>query len=82
MLEAVASYDLWIWHAFGVLELSDDVNVINQTLLFINMLNGEGPNMNFMVNGYEYNYGYHLLDGIYPRWLVFMKTILLQQTPK
>lgn len=31
----------------------------------VNMLKGEAPNENIMVNGHEYNEGYYLVDGIY-----------------
>lgn len=37
MLEAVASQDLWIWHAFfGVAGSNNDINVLNQSPLFNN----------------------------------------------
>ncbi|XP_076933865.1 uncharacterized protein LOC143599919 [Bidens hawaiensis] len=41
MLEAVASHDLWIWHAyFGVAGSNNDINVINQSPLFNEVLEG------------------------------------------
>jgi hypothetical protein len=43
---------------------------------------GEAPNVNFTINGQKYNHGYNLVDDIYPQCRVFVKTILLPQTPK
>jgi hypothetical protein len=35
MLEAVASHDLWIWHAFfGVAGSNNDINVLNRSTFF------------------------------------------------
>jgi len=35
MLEAVASYDLWVWHAFfGAAGSNNDINVLDQSPLF------------------------------------------------
>ncbi|XP_062099504.1 uncharacterized protein LOC133805359 [Humulus lupulus] len=44
MLEAVASQDLWIWHAFfGVPGSNNDLNVLNQSPLFTEILQGQAP---------------------------------------
>jgi hypothetical protein len=83
ILEAVASYDRWIWHAFfGVAGSNNDINVLNQSPLFTDVLRGEAPVVNFTVNGHEYNRGYYLADGIYPAWPVFMKGVTLPQSEK
>lgn len=82
MLEIVVSYDLWILHAFFVAGSNNDMNVFNQSPLFIDVLKDEASHMNFMVNGHEYKQRYYLGDGIYPRRPVFMKTVLLPQTSK
>ncbi|KAL6875691.1 hypothetical protein ACP4OV_013204 [Aristida adscensionis] len=83
ILEAVASHDLWIWHAyFGVAGSNNDINVLNQSPLFIHELQGEAPQVHFTVNGRQYNRGYYLADGIYPEWAVFVKTVPLPQLEK
>jgi hypothetical protein len=52
ILEAVASHDRWIWHAFfGVARSNNDINVLNQSDLFVNQLRGEAPEVEFFVNG-------------------------------
>lgn len=81
ILEAVASYDRWIWHAFfGMAGSNNDVNVLNHSPLFNDVVDGYAPTVNFKVNDHDYNYGYYLADGIYPNWPVFMKGIPAPQT--
>jgi len=83
MLEAVASYDLWIWHAFfGASGLNNDINVLDQSPLFTEQLQGKAPEVQFTVNGSQYNMGYYLADGIYPEWATFVKTINRPLSPK
>jgi hypothetical protein len=78
MLEVVASQDLWIWHAFfGTAGANNDINVLNQSNLFTQVLQGRAPEAESMVHGTEYNMGYYLADGIYPEWATFAKTIPL-----
>ena len=56
--------------------------MLNQSPLFIEELKGEAPQVQFTVNGTQYDKGYYLADGIYPEWAVFVKTIPLPQTEK
>ncbi|CAM0942820.1 unnamed protein product [Alopecurus aequalis] len=83
ILEAVASHDLWIWHAFfGTAGSNNDINVLNQSTLFVEQLKGKAPQVNYTVNEKEYQIGYYLVDGIYPEWAAFMKSIPMAQTEK
>lgn len=83
VLEAVASQDLWIWHAFfGIPGSCNDLNVLYRSPVFDEILNGRAPPVNFVVNGHEYNMGYYLTDGIYPPWAAFISSIPLPQTRK
>ncbi|XP_071709395.1 uncharacterized protein [Rutidosis leptorrhynchoides] len=55
MLEAVASYDLWIWHAyFGPDGSNNDINVLNQFDLFNELLQDTAPPCNFSVSGSKF----------------------------
>ena len=82
ILEAVASHDRWIWHAFfGVAGSNNDINILNQSPLFIQQLRGEGQ-VQYHVNGRQYNNGYYLADGIYPEWAAFVKSIRHPQSEK
>ena len=48
VLEAVASQDLHIWHAFlGIAGSNNDLNVLNNSPLFFDALKGEAPQVQF-----------------------------------
>ncbi|XP_073020979.1 uncharacterized protein [Primulina eburnea] len=69
ILEAVADYDLWIWHAyFGMPGSNNDINVLEASNIFSNLAPGIAPPANYTIYGKEYNTGYYLADGIYPKW--------------
>ncbi|KAI3503237.1 hypothetical protein L1887_31676 [Cichorium endivia] len=83
ILEAVASFDLWIWHAyFGVAGSNNDRNVLNQSPIFNDIWTGRAPNMSFTVNGHQYKYGYYLCDGIYPDYAPFVKAYAVPRSEK
>jgi hypothetical protein len=83
ILEAVATRDLRIWHAFfGTAGAYNDINVLNKSPLFIDAIKGEAPRVQFVVNENQYDTGYYLTDGIYPEWAAFVKTISKPQTEK
>eukprot|EP00267_Zea_mays_P051534 XP_020404495.1 protein ALP1-like [Zea mays] len=76
ILEVVATYDLWIWHAFfGMPGTNNDVNVLHRSPVFDPLTTGRMPPVNYTVNGHAYNFRYYLADGIYPNWPTFVKAI-------
>ncbi|XP_021824033.1 protein ALP1-like [Prunus avium] len=76
ILEAVAGFDTWVWHAFfGVAGSQNDLNVLGQSPVFNDVLRGEAPNITYQINNTVYQNGYYLADGIYPRWTTFVKSI-------
>ncbi|XP_020245247.1 uncharacterized protein LOC109823382 [Asparagus officinalis] len=76
ILEAVADYDLWIWHAyFGMPGTNNDINVLESSNLFSNLAQGIAPPAHYVIQGKEYNMGYYLADGIYPKWATIVQTI-------
>ncbi|XP_076939239.1 uncharacterized protein LOC143607825 [Bidens hawaiensis] len=69
ILEAAASFDLWIWHAFfGTPGTNNDIAVINASPIFDRLTDGVSPDISFSTNDVNYEYGYYLVDGIYPEW--------------
>uniref|UniRef100_A0A0D2ZXZ3 DDE Tnp4 domain-containing protein n=1 Tax=Brassica oleracea var. oleracea TaxID=109376 RepID=A0A0D2ZXZ3_BRAOL len=59
VLEAVASYDLWIWHAFfGPPGTLNDINVLDRSPVFDDIIKGEASQVTFHVNGREYHMAY------------------------
>uniref|UniRef100_A0A0D3AM82 DDE Tnp4 domain-containing protein n=1 Tax=Brassica oleracea var. oleracea TaxID=109376 RepID=A0A0D3AM82_BRAOL len=83
VLEAVASYDLWIWHAFfGPPGTLNNINVLERSPVFDDIIKGQAPEVTFSVNGREYHLAYYLTDGIYPKWATFIQSISMPQVPK
>jgi hypothetical protein len=63
ILEAVAGYDLWIWHAFfGMSRTNNDLNVLHRSPVFDPLRNGTMPPVHFTINGTTYKFGYYLAD--------------------
>lgn len=61
ILEVVADYDLWIWHAYFVLPGSNnDINVLKSSNLFSKLAQGTALPANYIIQGREYNMGYYL----------------------
>uniref|UniRef100_A0A0D3BXV0 Myb-like domain-containing protein n=1 Tax=Brassica oleracea var. oleracea TaxID=109376 RepID=A0A0D3BXV0_BRAOL len=49
VLEAVASYDLWIWHAFfGPPGTLNDINILDRSLVFYDIIKGQAPQATFI----------------------------------
>uniref|UniRef100_A0A0D3CTU3 DDE Tnp4 domain-containing protein n=1 Tax=Brassica oleracea var. oleracea TaxID=109376 RepID=A0A0D3CTU3_BRAOL len=83
VLEAVASCDLWIWHAFfGPRGTLNDINVLDRSPVFDDIIKGQALQVTFYVNGREYHMAYYLTDGIYPKWATFIQSIPIPQGPK
>ena len=56
ILEVVASYDLWIWHAFfGLPGSYNDINVLERFSVFAELAQGRTPQVNYSINGNDYS---------------------------
>ncbi|XP_021828316.1 uncharacterized protein LOC110768776 [Prunus avium] len=83
ILEAIASFDTWVWDAFfGVAGSQNDLNVLGQSPVFNDVLRGHSPQITYQINNTVYSGAYYLADGIYPRWTTFVKTIPNPQSHK
>nr|XP_016470739.1 PREDICTED: uncharacterized protein LOC107792984 [Nicotiana tabacum] len=59
ILEAVADYDLWIWHAyFGMPGTNNDINVLELSRIFSNLANGIAPPARYVIQEKEYDMSY------------------------
>ncbi|XP_042962700.1 uncharacterized protein LOC122296975 [Carya illinoinensis] len=55
ILEAIALYDLWIWHAvFGMPGSHNDINVLERSFIFMELVQGRAPPVNYTINGNNY----------------------------
>jgi hypothetical protein len=76
ILEAVATKDLMIWHAyFGMPRSHNDINVLQRSPAFDDLTNVRAHVVNFTLNGNEYSMGYYLADGIYLDWATLIKSV-------
>ncbi|KAL5737023.1 hypothetical protein ACOSQ2_031811 [Xanthoceras sorbifolium] len=67
----------------GSLDCSNnDINVLEASHLFSNLAEGLAPPAHYVIQGKEYNTGYYLTDGIYPKWSTLVQTIYDPRGPK
>jgi len=78
VLEAIASYDLWIWHCFfGLPGTMNDINVLDRSPLVAAILHGTFPKVPWRMDGKDYEHSYFLGDGIYPDVCFFVFVVSL-----
>ena len=76
ILEAVADYDLCIWHVyFGMPGTNNDINVLESSHLISDLAQGIAPPAHYVIEGKDYDMGYFLADSIYPKWSNLVQTI-------
>ncbi|XP_026433618.1 uncharacterized protein LOC113331048 [Papaver somniferum] len=74
VLEGVATYDMWFWHAyFGSPGSNNDLNVLNTSPLFDGIFDELAPKVDFQAGGGRFDMGYYLADGIYPKLCIVVQ---------
>jgi hypothetical protein len=73
ILEAVAS-NLVVFF-FGIVGSNKDINMLRGSPLLARFAEGNAPEVNCEINGHQCEKEYSLVDGIYPEWSTFVKTI-------
>jgi hypothetical protein len=82
-MEAVATEDLWIWHAFiGIPGSNNDINVLDRSSLLPEWFKITAKGAEYQINGVQYKGSYFLADGIYPDSTLFVKTVSNPQSAK
>ncbi|XP_075101557.1 uncharacterized protein LOC142177015 [Nicotiana tabacum] len=60
---------------YGMPGTNNDINVLESSHLFFDLVAGTAPPVHYVIQGQEYNMGYYLADGIYPKWSALVQTI-------
>ena len=60
----------------------NDLNILDRSPVFDDIINGIAPQLNFYVNGNPYHLAYYLTNGIYPKWATFIQSIRLPKGEK
>ena len=69
-------------HIFSDAVTLNDINVLDRSSVFDDIIEGRAPRLEYVVNGHKYKFAYYLTDGIYPKWSTFIQSITLPQGPK
>ncbi|KAM1537981.1 hypothetical protein PS1_002866 [Malus domestica] len=63
-------------HAFfEVPESQNNITVLGHSSIFNNLTEGKSPQLDYYINGRQYNMGYYLAYDIYPKWASLVQAI-------
>ncbi|GJV21223.1 nucleotide-binding alpha-beta plait domain-containing protein [Tanacetum coccineum] len=63
-------------------DANNDINVLDNSPLFDDLLDDKAPVAPYVVNGVGFEKGYYLADGIYPQWATFVKSFTVANDAK
>ena len=81
ILEAICDPDTYIWYSFfGEPGSLNDLNILEKSTIVGSILNGMmelclPQELHYSINGMVHDYLYFLVDGIYPKWPIFISTV-------
>ena len=81
ILEAICDPDSYIWYSFfGEPGSLNDLNILEKSTIVGSILNGTmelhlPEELHYSINGMVCDYLYFLVDGIYPKWPIFISTV-------
>lgn len=68
---------------FGMPGSCNDINVLNNSKIVCNILNGTyPPHIKYSIGIEKHNIPYWIVDGIYPNWPCFLHTVVEPVTEK
>ena len=86
ILEAICDPDTYIWYSFfGEPGSLNDLNILKKSTIVGSILNGTmdlriPQELHYCINGMFHDYLYFLVNGIYPKWPIFI-SIISDATP-
>ena len=81
IIEVISYPDTYIWYSFfGEPGSLNDLNILEKWTIVGSILNGMmelhlPQELHYSINGTVRNYLYFIVDGIYPKWPIFVSTV-------
>lgn len=67
---------------FGMAYGYNDINILDDSSVFHQKLQGSTPTTDYSINNHQYTMGYYLIDDIYLKFATLIQTLSHLTTPK